>query len=1067
MKQLQELQKHQQFPELADGRQQNYLNQQSENFITANTSFMPRGASAAVHGFQNGIFSQPQTQDLFLTLPPEQLVESLSRTRTGNNYNQYSHLQGISSDSAIAFTTGSNNQAEKPTMQSLYGRPFLGINQNISPDMHSFTDAAFQSKQLPSGKNLFGQGHNEGFQEMNTSAEEFNSRQEQTSSSEQFQGKTTNRDLSPGSATLDPLEQKILFNMDGNSWSSSFGSNTEGYTSTLECSDYLSSFPSIQSGSWSALMQSAVAESSSDDGVVQEEWSGLSFQITDNQPSNNADVGNQQNDWVNYNIPSPLNGKPQALFNGTNMSLGFSGSPFPNKQREGTRSDSSHESVQQSPKVAAKWLDGNSQQGQPVKGSQLNHAIQSPLGNAFPFQGFQLSDGNADQRSVFAKSHDQTSTLPSFGSSIQGNQNVTSAAGPVYARNQHQQQYPSAATVEPQSSQVTLPNMANKHPPFDLFIPRGTSQSSFSLDKVGGQQFSILETVPAESSRKPPSLWPNASSQTRPSGSGPAELSSDWQLSSDLTNPNPQAPSWVAQDKHGQMPSEANSSREPGADLTNPQGVFYGEEHYDKMSAQQRTLSEGVGQTTTQTGFYHGLESVAKHLSEETGFGSDTLMGNPHQVKFESAHSGEKPVLSVSATDLEVFGRSLKPSNLHPNYSCSSEIKHELGSVTGPNTSMFMNPYAFRDVNIQSTKPPSLPLLQNSAEEMGTQGLGFSHTDHNASDLAFHKTDPSQVNMQMASWFKQYGALRNGQMLSMYDKTVKNSMPPSPLGKHLENMEMRTSSVSLDVTDDNQDVKISPPSTLPPVYGNTSLSMTTSRKRKTATSDLLPWRTEVTGSSKRHQSISMAEMEWAKAVNRLTDKVDYEANMIEGVHPLLRPKKRLVLTTQLMQLVFMPAPAAFLRAKATLDYDSVAYYSAKLALGDAFNLNSWSRIGFGLPCASDNMMIEESKAIEQTSKKRYTTILESFTSRAEKLEANLLRSDKTASVVDVIVEYKELEKFSIINRFAKFHVRGPPKEAETCTPSGSSSSLPKPAPQRYVVALRARALPEKAQCLAL
>lgn len=52
----------------------------------------------------------------------------------------------------------------------------------------------------------------------------------------------------------------------------------------------MNSFSSMQSGSWSALMQSAVAEASSSDAGIQEELSGLSFQNTDSsigkQPSN-------------------------------------------------------------------------------------------------------------------------------------------------------------------------------------------------------------------------------------------------------------------------------------------------------------------------------------------------------------------------------------------------------------------------------------------------------------------------------------------------------------------------------------------------------------------------------------------------------------------------------------------------------------------------------------------------------------------------------------------------------------------------------------------------------------
>lgn len=71
------------------------------------------------------------------------------------------------------------------------------------------------------------------------------------------------------------------------------------------------------------------------------------------------------------------------------------------------------------------------------------------------------------------------------------------------------------------------------------------------------------------------------------------------------------------------------------------------------------------------------------------------------------------------------------------------------------------------------------------------------------------------------------------------------------------------------------------------------------------------------------------------------------------------------------------------------------------------------------------------------------------------------------SVVDFRVELQDLERFSIINRFARFHGRSPSDV------SGASSSDPlsfasRPVPQRYVIALpMPRNLPENLQCLSL
>lgn len=51
-------------------------------------------------------------------------------------------------------------------------------------------------------------------------------------------------------------------------------------------------------------------------------------------------------------------------------------------------------------------------------------------------------------------------------------------------------------------------------------------------------------------------------------------------------------------------------------------------------------------------------------------------------------------------------------------------------------------------------------------------------------------------------------------------------------------------------------------------------------------------------------------------------------------------KRRLTMTTQIMQLLFRPAPAIILSEDATAHCDGVTYYAAKLALGDACSLCS-------------------------------------------------------------------------------------------------------------------------------
>lgn len=65
-----------------------------------------------------------------------------------------------------------------------------------------------------------------------------------------------------------------------------------------------------------------------------------------------------------------------------------------------------------------------------------------------------------------------------------------------------------------------------------------------------------------------------------------------------------------------------------------------------------------------------------------------------------------------------------------------------------------------------------------------------------------------------------------------------------------------------------------------------------------------------------------------------------EAEMMEDVLPRSLAKKRLVLTTQLMQQVFRPAPGGMLSADACSNKESVVYFVTRLALGDSCSLTS-------------------------------------------------------------------------------------------------------------------------------
>ncbi|GFY85368.1 hypothetical protein Acr_04g0001060 [Actinidia rufa] len=138
--------------------------------------------------------------------------------------------------------------------------------------------------------------------------------------------------------------------------------------------------------------------------------------------------------------------------------------------------------------------------------------------------------------------------------------------------------------------------------------------------------------------------------------------------------------------------------------------------------------------------------------------------------------------------------------------------------------------------------------------------------------------------------------------------------------------------------------------------------------------------------------------------------------MIEDRQPVLRPKRRLILATQSMQQLFRPPPLVVLSAESSSSCETAAYLVARLALGDA--------------CSS--------------------------------IPFSGLLWDKRTSVLDLKIENQDLEKFSVINCFAKFHGLGPADGAETSSSSNAAANAQRPFPQRYGTALPVpRNLPDR------
>ena len=453
-KQLQDLQRQQQLQRLGDTKQNNSINQLSALAKQASGGQFPplingtpihdasqmfmnlvqRGAPPSAQGLPNRLpNAQEQPQPLrSMGLVPQQPDASLYGTPVASargNMSPYTNLRGMSHDSTGFLANVSANQSQKSPMQpSAFSNPFLGI---APQEQGCMPDGTFIAKQGFQGRNLFGQipiqdlngrvisenFHQGNVLQRNALVQESNGKQERTGWPGYAQEKATQMDPSPGLSALDPVEEKILFNMD-DSWDATFGKRTDMGTfgNAWEQTDYMNTFPSVNSGSWSALMQSAVAEASSSDTGLQEEWSGLTFQntelSTDNQPSNFMDSAKQETGWVDNNLQSAssLSSKPFLAFNDSNMSSSFpgfqqSGMQFSVESRERIRPDSSHDSIQQSPRNTGRWLDCNSQQKPHMEGTRQMQSL-AHLETAWGGQIFEQSESSAQRENVSSYNSD-------------------------------------------------------------------------------------------------------------------------------------------------------------------------------------------------------------------------------------------------------------------------------------------------------------------------------------------------------------------------------------------------------------------------------------------------------------------------------------------------------------------------------------------------------------------------------------------------------------------------------------------------------------------------------------
>ncbi|KAL2461955.1 Uncharacterized protein Adt_45375 [Abeliophyllum distichum] len=492
-----------------------------------------------------------------------------------------------------------------------------------------------------------------------------------------------------------------------------------------------------------------------------------------------------------------------------------------------------------------------------------------------------------------------------------------------------------------------------------------------------------------------------------------------------------------------------------------------------------------------------GISGEEEWLKESSG----QQLGKAASPKIPSDDS---PANSASTQrDIEAFGQSLKPNSFShqnlsllnqkralkdaetdPNNRVSKRIKgpdngpsvHQVALKTGQSNEHSTlvgdslgssTAVSSGDAGMISYSKPADLLDSNVRSQHGNIAtkLGFgqdvSQSNYLGDNTASVKVEQPHVNPQMApSWFNQYGTFKNGQMPHKVT-SLRTAEPPFTLWKSSSNFHALSSMVHATATADDTCQVDSIQNSAP-----TSVA-TGPKKRKSANSELHSWHKEISQGSQNLQIYSSAEVEWAEAANCLTEKVEDDVEFIEDGPPMHRSKRRLVLTTQLMQQLFFPPSTTVFCADASSNYESVAYSVSRMALGNACSAVSCSS-NSNMACNGTNLLSAEGTPSTRNGDKHFAEVIQELMGRTRKLENEFLRLDNSSSILDLKVECQDLEKFSVINRFAKFHGRGQTDNTDSASMRDVMASTQKTCPQRYVTALpMPRSVPDTVQCLSL
>ncbi|CAE6075257.1 unnamed protein product [Arabidopsis arenosa] len=908
------------------------------DLMTGNTNWMHRGISPVVQGSSSGLMITPEHGQS--NLMAQQFGPSLyGMPVSGTNapQNAFSSVQM----NRLAAPHGSANRS-----YSLTNQPTSFLNQGGVQDSQMLPRSTYQEKALFSQTSVPDSNNRPSFEnfqqddsrERNISAQEKFCQMEDSGPSEKsFMKVPENINALQKSSTLDPTEEKILFGSDDNLWDA-FGSSTDmSLQGNLmsSSSDLFDACPSLQSGSWSALMQSAVAETSSDDAGV--------------------------HGWVNNNTV------PHA--NSHTDSRAHSDSKTSNALSERFHSDSTRAAVQHLPDKGNKFSD----HGQ----------LEKPMAQPSQMAGNIFHSSSIDEQNNLCSVRQNEGIEDRFGIwKAASNPNV-------------------AALIEQKNHFTQNPQRAS----YGFGIASAENGSSASRDVQGNiqQHFdnnSVEKAIPQLKSRDGSQILESYASDN--AGTNEMVNARDFSMLPGRKDT-----------QYGHVGSRRSISRKfqyhpmGNIDVTN-------ESCQEKVSHLPPTL-------------------------EQVSVGNQGYFGQP---KF----------LGQSAMNMPIDRGHVSQNDLN----CTNEAFNGMGSENSPSTSASADRSVDRcnQVKSASSRQTMLELLHKvdqSPENSSETNISGIHAASAGPD--------QQISPQMApSWYSQYGTFKNGLVLPMNDT---GRFTPLKIGEQSSNVES-----SVDGTHTVQSSKqcnmqqmsgsapgVETPSSESLLHGATDklLNVDKPKKRKTATSKLQSWNKEVTQDSQRLKTLSETEINWARATNRFAEKVEFETLLEDG--PPIRSKRRLIHTTQLMQELFSPPPAGVISLAASSNYEFVAYTAARGALGDACSSSCIDRSERFLPPNNSNPLSETTKT-EKISDQYISKAAEDFISRTRKLETDFAGLENGTTIPDLRVEVQDLEKFAVINRFAKFH---PPSSSMDRTLNSLRLN-----PQRYVtVAPMPRNIPDR------